>query len=176
MRRRRKRRRRRRRRWCSADVLGWDRMKAATQPNKVMDLLCFEVICAAPPFRLHSWSVWRRAPHPCPRPGAYLTGKRIRINVSVLSDYAVFAGAKIIRFEIRPTVKKKYKTGDGRTLHSTPTIGGFIQPPTLFWIKSSTIMQPSWIKTQERLLGAHWTAVSWTRQSHNHLTRPHAAY
>lgn len=51
---------------------------------------------------------------------------------------------------------------------------GFIRQPTVFWSLSSTNMYPSWIKTRAGLLRAHRTAVSWTGESLNHLTRPHA--
>ena len=50
----------------------------------------------------------------------------------------------------------------------------FMQQPTVSWIISSTTMYPSWIKTREDLLRAHWTAVSWTGEPLNHLTCPHA--
>lgn len=68
--------------------------KQRCNSTTLMPLLCFEVRCAAPPFHLHSESVWRRAPHPCPLLGVCLPVQISQVGVTGLLDNAVFTVTK----------------------------------------------------------------------------------
>lgn len=126
----------------SFHILGWDEGSNATQQSRVFTLLWSNMrsstISSAFLERLKacssSMSSAGRLPNSKDHSGRCYCFIRLRCFCS---------HKNAIRFNIRLPIKnknKKCKTGDGTTLDSTPTIGGFIQQPTQFWIKSSTIM------------------------------------
>lgn len=126
----------------SCQIPGWDESSNATRRSRVFTLLWSKMrsstISSAFLERLKacssSMSSAGRLPNGEDHPGRCYSFIRLRCFNSHKNT---------VRFNIVPTISKKkkpQKTADGTAPHSPPTIGGFIQQPTLFWIRSSTIM------------------------------------